>query len=138
MRIRRKALAKNGISAAVSALIGWGILSAKGFSQTAALAERYRLLCDAFFVPSVLFLSAGILIFASNCGQFHSVSYASRFLARVFLPGNFNRAESYGDFLARKGEKEKIKGYSFLFYFGAALLCMALVFLLLFYRVYEG
>ena len=138
MKSRRAILLKVGISVGLSLLAAWGVLATHGFSQAVEASERYRLLCDGFFVPGALLLSAGALIFVSNFGIFNGVSYAARYVARMFVPSSGKRDESYGDYVRRKSEKGKITGYGFLFAVGGAFLAVALVFLVLFYRTFQG
>lgn len=133
MKERRKLIAKYGISTALAMMIAWAVLSTHGFMFSLAISEQYRLLCDAFFVPGVLLLSAGALIFASNHGTFDGLSYASRYVARMFVPWSGKRDESFGEYVRRKEEKGKIKGYGFLFLVGGIFMAVSVLFLLLFF-----
>lgn len=138
MKSRRAILLKYGLGVGLSLLTAWGVLSTHGFSEAADAAQRYRLLCDAFFVPAALLLSAAALIFVSNHGIFNGVSYAARYVARMFVPSSGKRDESYGDYVRRKSEKGNITGYGFLVVTGCAFLAVALIFLVLFYRSFPG
>ena len=138
MKNRRAILLKYGISVSLSLLAAWGVLATHGFSQAAEASERYRLLCDGFFVPAALLLSAGALIFVSNFGIFNGISYAARYVARMFVPSSGKRDESYGDYGKRKAKKGNITGYGFLFAVGGAFLAVALVFLVLFFLNFQG
>ena len=138
MKNRRAILLKLGISALLSLLLTLVVLATHGFWQTDAPVERCRLLCDGFFVPGVLLVCAGALIFVSNYGIFNGISYAARYVARMFVPWSGKRDESYGEYVSHRAEKGKITGYGFLFWVGGAFLAVSLVFLLLFYRNFPG
>lgn len=138
MKSTRMFLLKYGLTTVLALLTAWGVLATHGFSQAAEASERYRLLCDAFFVPGVLLICAGALIFVSNYGVFNGVSYSARYVARMFVPSSGKRDESYGDYVRRRAEKGKLTGYSFLFRVGGAFLAVALLFLVLFYRAFRG
>ena len=138
MKNRRAILLKVGISTLVSLLLTLVVLATHGFWQAEVPVERYRLLCDGFFVPGVLLVCAGALIFISNFGIFNGISYAARYVARMFVPWSGKRDESYGDYVSRRAEKGSITGYGFLFWVGGVFLAVSLVFLLLFYRNFPG
>lgn len=96
-------------------------------------AERWRVLCDAFFVPGVLMLSAGALVWVSNFGVFNGISYAFRYVVRMFLPHSGKRDESYGNYVRARAERGGIRGYGFILIVGAVFFGVSLVFLALFY-----
>lgn len=133
MKKRRSGIIKYSVSLLVGALIAWGVLSTHGFFAAETAAERYRFLCDAFFVPGVLMMAAGALIFVANDGLFNGIAYAARYVARMFVPWSGKRDESYGDFVASRSEKGGIKGYSFLFAIGGLYLALSVLFLILYY-----
>lgn len=134
MKKRRSWLIKYGVCIVLALLAAWGILTTHGFSEAETSSERFRLLCDAFFVPGALLLSAGALIFVSNEGGFYGVAYAARFIARMFIPTSEKRDESFGDFVEARREKGAVKGYSFLLVTGGAFLAVSILFLILFYK----
>ena len=138
MKNRRAILLKLGVSTLLSLLLTLAVLTTHGFWQTELPVERYRLLCDGFFVPGALLVSAGALIFVSNYGIFNGISYAARYVARMFVPWSGRRDESYGDYVSRRAEKGNITGYGFLFLVGGVFLAVSLVFLALFYQYFEG
>ena len=138
MKKRRATLLKLGVSTLISLLVALAVLATHGFWQAEDPAERCRLLCDGFFVPGALLVSAGALIFVSNYGLFNGISYAARYEARMFVPWSGKRDESYGDYVSRRAEKGKLTGYGFLFLVGGVFLAVSLVFLALFYHYFEG
>lgn len=125
---------KYTLTGALGLLASGGVLATHGFSLSAAPAERWRLLCDAFFVPAVLLLGAAALIFISNRGGFNGVGYAARYAVRMFVPWSGKRDESFGEFVARREKEGGVRGYAFLLHVGLAFLAAAVVFLVLFTR----
>ena len=104
MKNRRATLLKLGVSTLLALLVALAVLATHGFWQAEDPAARCRLLCDAFFVPGALLVSAGALIFVSNYGIFNGISYAARYVARMFVPWSGKRDESYGDYVSRRAE----------------------------------
>lgn len=128
-------LVKYGASTLFVALMSIMYLNLQDFAE-AELADRYRLLCDAFSVPGVLLIMFGALVWASNEGAMLGVSYVVRQAVFALIPGKrLEREEKYGDYVARKRDKN-VTGYGFLFFTGLAALGIALIFMVLFYSVY--
>ena len=96
--------------------------------------ERYRALCDGFTIPGLLALCLGGLIWVSNDGFFYGLGYCLRIAGNALIPGR-RKSETYYDYVQRQREK-KITGYGFLFLCGGVCMAIAMVFLVLFYRVY--
>lgn len=134
-KIWKTRLLKYGITFAIGGLLVWAMLSTRGYAWSAGDAERYRLLCDAFTVPGLLFAMAGLLTAIGNTGSFTGLSYVLRYLGLSLVPGGRKKQESYYDYAQRKKGKE-IHGYGFLMISGCVFLAVAIVFLILFYQVY--
>ena len=98
-------------------------------------AEKYRVLCDGFTIPGLIALCVGALLWVSNDGFFYGLSYCLHVAWRALLPGGRQKTERYYDYVTRKKEK-KVSGYGFLFICGGVCMAIAIVFLILFYRVY--
>ena len=130
----RKGLLKYGISTAVCGILVVFYCAVRDFSQM-ELVEKYRTLCDAFTIPGLLALCVGVLIWASNDGMFYGLSYCLNVAWRALIPGARYKFERYYDYVTRKKEK-RIDGYGFLFLCGGVCMAVALVFMLLFYRIY--
>ena len=99
------------------------------------LVEKYRTLCDAFTIPGVLSLCVGVLIWASNDGIFYGLGYCLDVARKALIPGGRWKMEKYYDYVMRHREKA-ITGYGFLFICGIVCMAVAIVFLVLFYRIY--
>ena len=130
----KKPLARYGITAALAALTAGGHLALHGFSAALPADERYRILCDAFTVPGLMLVLIGVLVALSNEGSFDALGYAVRYAVRRLIPGAGLRQETYGDFVERRREQGRVRGYGFLFHVGLVFLCAAAVFLYLYYR----
>ncbi len=126
-------LLKYGITTAVcGALAIWYLLGHDFSGQDPA--GRYRLLCDAFFLPGIFSVLFGLLIWVANEGAFTGLTYALKTAFRALMPGGRNRQERYYDYLQSRKEK-KVTGYGFLFHVGCAFVVISAVFLILFYNV---
>ena len=132
------ALLKYGLSALGGALAVFLYLRSRAFAWSLPPAERYRMLCDAFSVPGLLLAAVAALIWLSNAGSFTGVGFLTSFAVRAFIPALGHRGESYGDYLRRRDEKPRVKGYGFLLQVGLCFLLPAIIFLVLFYLHFEG
>lgn len=131
---------KNFIRYAVTIFAG-GALSAvilvlHGYFLAETLAERYRILCDAFTIPGVLIIMVGLLIVISNTGTLDGLSYAVKGIGRQFIPFLRLQNETFYDYVNRKKEKRKHHECLFLFVTGAIFMTAAIIFLILFNQVF--
>lgn len=131
-------------------LLKYGLCSAVGLVFVAAylsgnnvmvqkLVDQYKMLCDAFFVPGALMLLSGLLITLTNEGSLDAITYLGGKAVSMLLPGaraKRNREETYTDYLERRNDK-RVKGYGFLYIVGAVFFIVSMIFLALFYQVYE-
>ena len=131
-------LAKYGISSGFAALLIWIYCSSRNVFLQPAL-ERWRILCDAFTIPGLTFIMIGFLMMIAGEGFFDMLGYACSKAVGMFLPGRgFSEdGEKYYDYVQRKRGKRP-SGFGFLFVVGGILMAFALLFMFLFYRVYNG
>ena len=127
-------LLKYGISALVCGGMVYFYIAVRDFS-TQSLMEQYRILCDAFTIPGVLAIMFAFLLAISNDGFFLGLSYAVGVAMKALIPGGRLKIEKYYDYVERRKGK-KITGYGFLFLVGGVCLAAAVVFMVLFYRLY--
>ena len=126
---------KYSIAFAVGAALAVIYVAVRDFgAQT--LADKYRILCDAFTVPAVLLIMSGALMSISNAGALDGLSYIAKQGLGMFVPGKGLGTERYADYVQRKREN-RTKGYGFLYISGGVFMVLALVFLILFYTVFE-
>ena len=98
--------------------------------------EDIKILCDAFFVPGVVFLAIGALILVSNGGFFDGIAYGVKTAFCALVPGlKLKKGESYADFKARKQENRKPAAVKAPFITGCAFAAISIVFLVLYYSV---
>ena len=93
-----------------------------------------RRLCDSFFVPGVLLLGYGGLVYCRNQGTFDVLTYGVKSAFHTHVPGasiGNAREESFNDYQARKTAKRKSPRGSLLA--GLTYLVLAIVSLVLFY-----
>ena len=127
----KKGLVKYACCTVVTVLLAWAYLSSRDFVN-ASLQDQYRFLCDAFTIPGLLMILSGALVWVSNEGAFHGVSYCLRLAVFALIPGKRKDGyEKYGDYVERKSQK-KIGGYSFLFWSGLVTMGLALAFFVLY------
>ena len=129
-------LLKYGISSAIALLLVYVYCSTRDvFAQSAV--ERWRILCDAFTIPGLTYVMFGFLMMIANEGFFDMLSYAAGKAVHMFIPGmGSEKGETYYDYLQRKRDK-RATGFGFLFVVGGVCMALALLFLYLFYRLYN-
>ena len=125
---------KYGISTFIAVFLIWLYLSERDLAGATVL-EKYRMLCDAFFIPGILFLMVGGLVWASTKGAMDGISFLVQNLFRSLIPGaRAHTTQKYYDYLQeRKEKRKKASSYRFLFVVGGICMALSLVFLFLFY-----
>ena len=127
-------LGQYGIACAVAGLMAWLVTRTYGLSEAQNVAERYRILCDAFTIPGIVFVMVGALIRIMDRGLLDGLTYAMRSLYRVFLPMAAKKDESFYDYVQRRRESRKGRHTAFVLHVGILFMIPALVFMVLFYR----
>lgn len=98
-------------------------------------SETYKVLSDAFFVAGVVYLGIGGLLWASDKGAFDGLGYSISSLWGLHKPSgerlNWHKNETYEEYVERKHKPEKKKANIFLPIVGAALLLVAILFIVL-------
>ena len=100
-----------------------------GIQETKAV-DWYHWICDGLTLPSMLLLSAGLMIWISNAGAFDILGYTFKSFIRMFTSDRDSH-ETYGDYVAEKKEK-RIHGYGFLIISGSISMGLTLLFLALY------
>ena len=127
-------LLKYGITGGICLCLAVLYCVVRDFNQL-TLAEKYRTLCDAFTIPGLLSLCVGVLLWASNDGVFYGLGYCLNVARKALIPGGRRKMEKYYDYVMRHKEKT-VTGYGVLFVCGGVYMAVAMVFLVLFYRIY--
>lgn len=125
---------KYGISSGLVAFLMWIYLSGRDFFG-APLLEKYRMLCDAFFIPGILFLMVACLVWASTKGAMDGISFLAQNFIRAIIPGARARTpQKYYDYLQeRKDKRKKTASYRFLWIVGGFCMGLSIIFMILFY-----
>lgn len=127
-------LLKYGISALVCGILVFIYVDSRDFAVQDRM-EQYRILCDAFTIPGVLAIMFALLMAISNEGFFLGLSYAVGVAMKSLVPGGRLKIEKYYDYVERRKGK-RIIGYGFLYLVGGICMAVALVCMVLFYRLY--
>ena len=101
------------------------------------LIEWYRIICDAFTIPGLLLLMFGCLMSLSNAGAMDGLGYAVVNGLKMLIPGGALKMERYKEYLERR-RANRIRGYGFLYIVGAGCMAIALIFMILFYGIYQA
>lgn len=123
----KKRIIKYGVTIAVGLLIAFAVAQGRGLftSEDAQTAAMY--VSDAFFVPAVLLLGVGAIVWISTTGFFDIFGYAVRSVAYRFIkPGKYDSNGTFYDYHAEK-EEHRGKAQPFLFYCGAGFLVAAVI-----------
>ena len=96
-------------------------------------------LCDAFFVPAVLFLGIGALVWASDKGAFDGLRYSVSSLINLHKPVgkglDWKEKESFQEYIERKHKKSEKKTKNHFFIIGAIFLILAIILLIVYYTL---
>ena len=99
------------------------------FAQT-ELTMIFHILTDAFFVPGILIVCAGGLVFVSNEGAFDGVTFAMTSFFDVFRKKKKNKFTTYYDYKQSKGDRDR--SFGFLLITGSVFLAISGIMLLLY------
>ena len=129
------------LTTTVLALAASGVLLwMMNFSSAESLAEKYRILSDAFSVPGVLLVCFFGLLWVSSYGFFDGLKYMFGRIGNMFVPGKIPKHETYYDYKMRRREKrEENEGQgslSFLLFVGLGLIRVAVIFVALYESAY--
>lgn len=108
------------------------------FTDELSQANYYRYLADAFTIPGILFIFLALLFVVAAKGAFRGLGYALRHVGRMLLPFIIKKDITYAEYL--EGHETRKNGSIVLTFLivGALFMIGAIVFIALFYKVYEG
>lgn len=131
----KKKLLQYGICVVLGGLMAYWVMDLEGFFILwREKATAFSILCNAFFVPGILFASFGALFWVSNTGFFDSVSFAFHTAGHLLLPFLKSKRMTYYDYKMEKAEKRgTVPG--FIFHVGAFYLVLSMICLGLWYAV---
>ena len=123
------------ITAAVALGVSILILLSRGIFQEEAVDMVITIISDAFFIPGVLLICVGLIVYASNEGLFLAISYGFKVIGRSLTAKKDEKIidEKYHEYYARQIEK-KTKGKHFLIV-GLAFVIISLIFVVVYFCV---
>lgn len=128
-------LLKYGIAFAVASAIAVIIMWAKGLFTEKSLKDVYTALCDAFFIPGIMYVFLATLFFIAGEGAFDGLSYAFK-MAFYRFGSSKKRRMTYGEYKEIKAQEREGKfSVLFLFVVGLIFVAVSLIMLILYYRV---
>ena len=133
----RNIIIKYAVALGIGAGFVFTFMWLNDYSLVTEQIEKYRLLTDAFSIPGVIFIMVGCLVFVSTDGFFDMITFGLGKAKSMLIPFSKKSDETFYDYKQRKA-KNRLTGYSFLFFTGLAFLMVAGIFLILFFRVYNG
>ena len=136
----KKNLLKYGISVSLALLIAYAFVALRvdfEHPEETALIDWYRIICDAFTIPGLLYLMFGAFMSLSNEGALDGLGYVTANAIKMLIPGGGRKLERYKEYLERR-RANRVKGYGFLYVVGAGCMAIAGVFMALFYSLYQG
>ena len=102
----------------ITALVGLAVSVYICFSRNIfgaeTVADVITILSDAFFVPGILFLCLGLILYAANEGIFNAVSYGMKILGRSLVGKKDEKIinEEFHEYHARVSQKKtKVKHF---------------------------
>ena len=113
---------------AMAAWVAWS----KDILGQAVLKDVFHILTDAFFIPAILILGAGALVFTTNEGAFDAITFGLKSFWGMFSKKLKPRQETYYDY--RMSRQEKKLPFGFLLICGAIFFAVSMVMLSLYYR----
>lgn len=135
MNPKVKVVLQYSITTAIGAIIAVIIMGAQGlFAGGLEPHDVYHILCDAFFVPGVIFACVGLIVFASHGGVFDMLGFAVRLFFDLFRKDPTKR--KYKDFYEYKeAKKDKSKwSITFLLIVGLVFILVSVIFLIPYYQ----
>lgn len=134
----KKTWQKTLVGYVVGVLIAGGLfaLVVARFGFSGEKTDTFKTLCDAFTVPSLLYLSLYALVRIAGEGSFDGLGYVLGRAAAFLLPFLNMKGENYADYKQRREEQRALvekKAPSPLLVVGLVCLAFALLFLALYY-----
>jgi hypothetical protein len=136
----KKNLLKYGITTFLALSLAYFYVSVRvDFSNMEATPrmELYRIICDAFTIPGLVLIMLGCLMSLSNTGALDGLGYVGSIAVKMLLPGGALKMERYKEYLERR-RQNRIKGYGFLYLVGFGCMAISLIFMALFYSLYNA
>ena len=135
---RKSALVQYLVLAVIVLLVAFGIAWYEISQYGSNYVNWMRFLCDGFFVVGIMLLCFGAMVWISQAGAFHALSYLFYTVGYMFTANKnrFNKRKNFYEYKVEKEAKESGKDKSLqrrIWITGAVSFVISLVFLVLFY-----
>ena len=135
---RKSVLVQYLVLALIVLLVAFGIVWYEISQYGSSYVNWMRFLCDGFFVVGIMMLCFGAMVWISQAGGFHALSYLFYTVGYMFTvnKNRFNRRKNFYEYKVEKEAKESGKDKSLqrrILITGAVSFVISLVFLVLFY-----
>lgn len=133
----KEKLIRYGVLTGTGLLVSVGVMSLRGvFAGGLSTQDLMKALCDAFFVPGILWVLFGCLAWISFTGFFDGLAYIGSYALHTLLPlfGRSQRQQKYYDYKTEKMERRKRPDHALLLV-GAGFVLVSFVFWRLYYAV---
>ena len=96
------------ITTAVAFVVGLLLALSRGIFQEKEIDMIITIISDAFFIPGVLLICIGLIVYASNEGLFLSISYGFKAIGRTITAKRDEKLmdEKYHEYYARQIQKK--------------------------------
>jgi len=136
---RKSALVQYLVLAVIVLLVAFGIAWYEISQYGSSCVNWMRFLCDGFFVVGIMLLCFGAMVWISQAGGFHALSYLFYTVGYMFTANKnrFNKRKNFYEYKVEKEAKESGKDKSLqrrILITGAVSFVISLVFLVLFYQ----
>ena len=136
---RKSALVQYLVLAVIVLLVAFGIAWYEISQYGSNYVNWMRFLCDGFFVVGIMLLCFGAMVWISQAGGFHALSYLFYTVGYMFTvnKNRFNRRKNFYEYKVEKEAKESGKDKLLqrrILIAGAVSFGISLVFLVLFYQ----
>lgn len=123
------------ITTAIALVAGFLIALSRGIFQEDEIDMIITIISDSFFIPGVLLICVGLIVYASNEGLFLAISYGFKVIGRTFTAKKDETLmnEKYHEYYARQIDK-KAKCKHFLI-IGAVFVVISLLFVIVYFSV---
>lgn len=123
------------ITAAIGLAVAVLIALSRGIFSAEEIDAIITIVSDAFFIPGVLLLCIGLILYASNEGLFLGVAYGFKVIGRTITAKKDEKLvnEEYHEYYARMSQKKvKIKHFLLI---GTIFVAVSIVFVVVYFFV---
>lgn len=96
------------VTTAIALAFAVVLIMSRGIFQEESIDMVITIISDAFFIPGVLLICVGLIVYASNEGLFLSISYGFKVIGRTITAKKEEKLmdEAYHEYYARQIQKK--------------------------------